>query len=93
MVLVLKWHCFLSCLKKIQNGAALPDCHGEKLNKQSENTGLSVVWSSQHYPYVGDSNDVQLYADGQQKPDLALQALYQSLCRKQTEHRILQPTV
>lgn len=41
----------------------------------------------------GRTNDVQLYADRQQKSDPPLQALHKSLCRKQTERRVLQPAV
>ena len=35
----------------------------------------------------------RLYADRQQKSDPPLQALHESLCRKQVERRVLQPAV
>lgn len=39
------------------------------------------------------TDDVQLYADRQRESDPPLQTLHQSICRKQTERRILQSSV
>ena len=39
------------------------------------------------------TDDVQLYADRQRKTDAPLQALYASICGKQTECDLLQPTM
>ena len=52
----------------------------------------TIIWDFHSHAF-GSANDVQLYADRQQKSDPPLQALHESLCRKQVERRVLQPAV